>query len=49
MITPYFVIIPLLAAFLIPFVAKRRDTGAVLLSLAAAAALLGLSAYAFSA
>ncbi len=47
MITPYFVIIPLLAAFLIPFVAKRRDTGAVLLSLAAAAALLGLSAYAF--
>lgn len=47
MITPYFVIIPLLAAFAIPLVSRRRDTGAVLLSLAAAASLLALSAYAF--
>jgi multicomponent Na+:H+ antiporter subunit D len=47
MIAPYFVIIPLLVAFLIPLVSKRRDSGAVLLSLAAAAALLVLSAYAF--
>jgi multicomponent Na+:H+ antiporter subunit D len=47
MIAPYFVIIPLFAAFLIPLVSKRRDTGAVLISLAAAASLLVLSAWAF--
>jgi multicomponent Na+:H+ antiporter subunit D len=47
MITPYFVIIPLLAAFLIPLLSKRRETGAVLLSLAVAASLLVLSGYAF--
>jgi multicomponent Na+:H+ antiporter subunit D len=47
MITPYFVIIPLLAAFLIPLLSKRRDTGAVLLSLAVATALLVLSGYTF--
>jgi len=47
MIAPYFVIIPLLAAFLVPFASNRRDTGAVLLSLAAGTSLLVLSAYAF--
>jgi multicomponent Na+:H+ antiporter subunit D len=47
MIAPYFVIIPLFAAFLIPLVSKRRDTGAVLFSLAAAASLLVLSVWAF--
>lgn len=47
MITPYFVIIPLFAAFLIPLVSRRRDIWAALLSLAAVASLLVLSGYAF--
>jgi hypothetical protein len=47
MILPYFIIIPLLAAFLIPLVSRRRDTGAVVLSLAAASSLLVLAAIAF--
>jgi multicomponent Na+:H+ antiporter subunit D len=47
MIAPYFIIVPLLVAFLIPLVARRRDIWAVLLSLAAASSLLVLSAYGF--
>jgi multicomponent Na+:H+ antiporter subunit D len=47
MILPSFIIVPLLAAFLIPLVSRRRDVGAVVLSLAAAASLLGLAIYAF--
>ncbi len=47
MIAPYFIIVPLLAAFLIPLVAKRRDAWAVPVSLAAALSLLALSAYVF--
>jgi multicomponent Na+:H+ antiporter subunit D len=47
MILPYFIVIPLLAAFLIPLVSRRRDTGAVVLSLAAASSLLVLAVIAF--
>ena len=47
MITPYFVIIPLAAAFLIPLASKRKAGPAVLLSLASTAALVALSGYAF--
>ena len=47
MITPYFVIIPLAAAFLIPFVPKRKAGPAVLLSLASVTSLTVLSGYAF--
>ncbi|MBM3304585.1 MAG: NADH/ubiquinone/plastoquinone (complex I) [Candidatus Aminicenantes bacterium] len=47
MITPYFVIIPLAAAFLIPLVSKRKTGPAVLLSLASTFALVVLSGYAF--
>lgn len=47
MILPIFIIVPLLAAFLIPLVSRRRDEGAVVLSLAAVASLLGLAVYAF--
>ena len=47
MITPYFVIIPLAAAFLIPLVSKRKAGLAVLFSLASTTALLVLSGYAF--
>jgi multicomponent Na+:H+ antiporter subunit D len=47
MTLPYFIAIPLFTAFLIPLVSRRKDTPAVVLSLAAAAALLGLSIQAF--
>jgi multicomponent Na+:H+ antiporter subunit D len=47
MILPYFVIIPLLAAFLILLVSGKKDTWAIGLSLAAAASLLVLSVLAF--
>ena len=47
MTLPYFVAIPLFTAFLIPLVSRRKDTVAALLSLAAAASLLGLSIEAF--
>lgn len=47
MIAPYFIIVPLLAAFLIPLAARRRDAWAVFLSLASALALFALAAYAF--
>jgi multicomponent Na+:H+ antiporter subunit D len=47
MILPYFVIIPLGAAFLIVLISGRRETVAAALSLAAAAALTVLSVYAF--
>jgi multicomponent Na+:H+ antiporter subunit D len=47
MILPYFIIIPLLTAFLIPLVSRRRDTGAVVLSLAAVSSLLVLAGLAF--
>jgi multicomponent Na+:H+ antiporter subunit D len=47
MIAPYFVIIPLFAAFLIPLVSRRKDIWAALLSLAAALSLLVLAVYAF--
>jgi len=47
MILPYFIVIPLLSAFLIPLISRRRDTGAVILSLAAAASLLVLAGFAF--
>lgn len=47
MILPYFVIIPLFAAFLIPLVSKRNVGRAVLLSLAAVISLVLISGYAF--
>jgi len=47
MILPIFIIVPLLAAFLIPLVSRRRDEGAVVLALAAVASLLGLAVTAF--
>lgn len=47
MIAPYFIIVPLLAAFLIPLVARRRDAWAVFLALASSLALFALAAYAF--
>jgi multicomponent Na+:H+ antiporter subunit D len=47
MIPPYFILIPLLSAFLIPLVSRRREAGAVVLSLAAASSLLVLSVTAF--
>lgn len=47
MILPYFIAIPLLAAFVILLVGGRRDTGAALISLAATAALVVLSLAAF--
>lgn len=47
MTPPYFVIIPLLAAFLIPLVSRHRDIWAALLSLVAVMSLLVLSIYAF--
>jgi len=47
MITPYFVIIPLFAALLIPLVSRRSDVRAAYLSLAAVLSLVVLSGYAF--
>ena len=47
MICLSFVIIPLAAAFLISFVAGRKDTWGAVLSLSASAALLAFSIYAF--
>lgn len=47
MITPYFVIIPLFAAFLIPLVSKRADGRAAFLSLVSVFSLVLLSGYAF--
>jgi multicomponent Na+:H+ antiporter subunit D len=47
MILPYFVIIPLLAAFFITLIGGRRDKAAVALSLLSVATLLALSGYAF--
>lgn len=47
MILPYFIIVPLLTAFLIPIVSRRRDEGAAVLSLAAATSLLVLAVYGF--
>ena len=47
MILPYFVIIPLFAAFLIPLVSKRADGRAALLSLVSVFSLVLLSGYAF--
>jgi multicomponent Na+:H+ antiporter subunit D len=47
MSAPAFIIIPLLAAFLIPLIARRRDTGAVVLSLAAVSSLLVLAVRTF--
>jgi multicomponent Na+:H+ antiporter subunit D len=47
MIQPYFVILPLLVAFLIPLVSRRNDTVAWILSTVSSAALLVLSLYAF--
>jgi len=47
MIAPYFVVIPLFAAFLIPFASRRSDVRAAVLALAAAASLLVLAVYAF--
>lgn len=46
MILPYFIAIPLLSAFLISFIAGKKDYWAVLLSTVAAASMLILSAYA---
>lgn len=47
MILPYFVIIPLFAAFLIPLVSKRTDGRAAFLSLVSVFSLVLLSGYAF--
>jgi multicomponent Na+:H+ antiporter subunit D len=47
MILPYFIIVPLLTAFLIPIVSRRRDEGAAVLSLAAVSSLLVLAVYGF--
>lgn len=47
MILPYYIIIPLLAAFLITLIAGKKDNWAVILSVIAATALLILSLYSF--
>jgi len=46
MILPFFIIIPLAAAFLITLLARRDGVGAAIISLAATALLLGLSVFA---
>lgn len=47
MILPYYIIIPLLAAFLISLIAGKKDNWAVILSVIAASALLILSLFSF--
>ena len=47
MILPYFIIIPLLAAFIISLAAGKKDAWAIWVSLSAAAGLTLLSVYAF--
>jgi multicomponent Na+:H+ antiporter subunit D len=47
MSAPAFIVIPLLAAFLIPILSRRRDTGAVAVSLVAVSSLLVLAVRAF--
>lgn len=49
MILPYFVIIPLLAAFLITLIGGKKDQWAIALSIIAIVSLLVLSIYAFAA
>jgi multicomponent Na+:H+ antiporter subunit D len=48
MILPYFIIIPLLAAFLITLIAGKKDQWAIALSIIAVLSLLVLSIYAFA-
>lgn len=47
MILPYYIIIPMLAAFLISLIAGKKDNWAVILSVIAASALLILSLFSF--
>ncbi len=47
MILPYYIIIPLLAAFLISLIAGKKDNWAVILSVIASSALLVLSLFSF--
>jgi len=47
MILPYYIIIPLLAAFLISLIAGKKDNWAVILSVIAVSALLVLSLFSF--
>ena len=47
MILPYYIIIPLLAAFLITLIAGKKDYWAIILSLIAVSALLVLSVFSF--
>ncbi len=47
MILPYFIIIPLLAAFIISLIAGKKDNWAVILSVIASSALLVLSLFSF--
>lgn len=47
MILPYYIIIPLLAAFLISLIAGKKDNWAVILSLISSSALLILSLFSF--
>lgn len=47
MILPYYIIIPLLAAFLISLIAGKKDNWAVILSVISVSALLVLSLYSF--
>jgi len=47
MILPYYIIIPLLAAFLITMIAGKKDNWAVILSVISVSALLVLSLYSF--
>jgi multicomponent Na+:H+ antiporter subunit D len=48
MILPYFIIIPLLTAFLITLIAGKKDNWAVILSFISVAALLALSVFSFA-
>ena len=47
MILPYYIIIPLLASFLITMIAGKKDNWAVILSVISVSALLVLSLYSF--
>ena len=47
MILPYYIIIPLLAAFLITLIAGKKDNWAIILSFIAVSALLVLSVFSF--
>lgn len=47
MILPYYIILPLLAAFLITFIAGKKDSWAIILSLIAVIGVLVLSVYSF--